>query len=306
MTNLERAERIVYHALRQLGEGQTVPGYGVHKLLYRLAKDHPALFGNDLPFYWYEHGPFCEPVAEGLAALTMGNHVNETPVLGGSHYSIRPGTAPGDLSAAELDAIRSTIRAFGNVPAKKLVEDIYWEDAPYSFMPLMKHDLLPRLQVLADDLNATGGRAGRRAEDALGRVPGYLAQCEGRLPPEPYFDEFVEAFSLYRAATERLLGQIASRGPEAAAHATRALAKSREVWTVFAHGARVHHHHPYYDIRKTAWDAQYQREVSALHREMDRYYEDAMQAVLATTGASNFTLVDKAILSAAFREDPPA
>lgn len=302
----DRAERIVFHALKRLGPGQTVPGYGIHKLLYRLAKDHPALFGDDLPFYWYEHGPFCEPVAESILTLTLSGRLAEEPVLGGFHYSIRQDEPPGELSAAEIGAIEATVKAFGNLPAKKLVADIYWEDAPYAFMPMMKHELLPRVQAISDDFSASGGNPGRRAEDALRHAPGILARCEGRLPIEPYFDEFVAAFSIYRAAVDRLLSQISStRGPDAAAHATRVLGKSQQVWLVFAHGARVVYHHSYYDMRASEWDAQYRREVAALHREMDQFYDDVMTAVLPTLRTPSFSPVDRAILSAAFRDDPP-
>lgn len=301
---LDRAERIVFHALKRLGPGQTVPGYGIHKLLYRLSRDHPAVFGHDLPFYWYEHGPFSEPVAEAITTLTLSGRLAEEPVLGGWHYAIAPSATFGDLSAEEFRALDETLKAIGNVPAKKLVADIYWEDAPYAFMPMMKHELLPRLQAISDDFNASGGRPGRRAEDALKLAPGILARCEGRLPPEPYFDEFVASFSLYRAALEILLGQIwSTRGPEAAASATRVLGKSRDVWTTFAHGARVLHHDPAYGMRKDEWDAQYRREVFALHRDMDQFYDEATRQALPTMRPSNWTPVDKAILSAAFRED---
>lgn len=301
---LDRAERIVYHALKRLGPGQAIPGYGIHKLLYRLKQDHPERFAADLPFYWYEHGPYSEPIKEATTALALAGRLQEDPVPGGWQYSIRTDDSPGELSPDELAAIESTLATFGKMPARRIMSDIYWQDAPYAFMPVMKLELLPTLQIVAEDFSASSGRPGWRAEEAIKKVPGALAKCEGRLPPEPYFDEFVAAFSIYRAAADRALAFLQrSPGPDAAALATRVSHKSWEVWATFARGARVLHHDAYYDVRKNEWDAQFRREASALHREMDQFYDDATNAILPTLRPANWTPVDKAIVSAAFRDE---
>lgn len=295
-----RTDRIVYHALKRIGSREALQTYGIHKLLFRLREDHAELFGDALPFYWYEHGPICEPATDAIEQLVGSGAFDVHPILGGLAYSIGQGASPGDLSREEADALDSTIKRFGKKPASQLRDEIYRETAPYAFMEPMKIQLWPLLEALANDLSSGRDYLSTRGRQAVTMAPGLLAKCEGRLPLDPFFDEFVEVFSIYRTAVDRLLGQATSMpAPEAAAKANLAFAETQRVWKVFAHGARVKHHDAYYDARTTQWELQYRREIRTLYQEVDRFYDNVAQDVTPPT----WTTIDQAVLSAAFRSN---
>lgn len=234
-----------------------VSEYRAQKLLFKLEKelplDHPLK--ESIPYYWYFHGPFSEPLRNELRILN-GKDLKQTPHKNGLLYSIDTNFSP-NLDIIDADIERIVAKLLERNTFFQIDKIVYKEDAPYSFMPLYKFEFLQDIQDYYQSLNKNIENS-----DLIENAIKTCYKCEAMLPFESYYSRFDDIFSRFITNLDLLnrnnVGKYCSKP---------LFDSAKETWFTFGYGLRVKHHSTYYDDEKLLeeWNNEFQSNLNNLY-----------------------------------------
>lgn len=235
--------------------------YKLLKLLYTLERElpeeHPLKYS--VPFYWYLHGPFSDPVRSELKALdnqflTKGlhNNYNLFKIKSEVEYEY-------DLIDEDIRSIVSKLmvnKIFFNI--EKIV---YQEFSPYEFMPLYKFNFLETINQYSDSI-----KDGDEDPDLINEAVEICYDCETKLPFDKYFIEYEDLFSNFLTSLDRL-----NREEKSSIYHKELKNEAELTWKTFGYGVGVKHHHPHYESKLSAWDRRYKDQLKNLNSEIKSF-----------------------------------
>lgn len=223
-----------------------------HKLLFDLKRkvDNKEI-KDALQFYWYKHGPYSETIREELKSLCDEQVFSKTTSENGFIFyrlEIPPSfTAKESFLDARvvLDQIISETDLFR---LKSKVKEIY-NDAPYKFMKIYKHDYLERIREFKyfieteeDNENFLNNYREKLIET--------LYECESLLPFDKIFSEFNQIFA---NMTGEIIMVMSMDDKKDLFLLDESLRVSEEAWDCFTKGVRIENHDPMYDKKVLSW-----------------------------------------------------
>ncbi len=254
------------------GIGTPIYKTAIHKILYKLYTVLPDdnKIRDQLPFYWYNYGPFSEVVAGELSALAeSGILVEVTADSGNTMLQLSgpgeyPDTSDFEEASYHLENITKNVDLYN---IKPFISEMYNNSAPVKLYPLFKLGFLDPLTKLADKPIVT-----RREISSLERT---LYKCEAFLPSDNIFDDFNESFSSFVTSTARIFDEI-DDGEDTGYLTDMCSARTEQTWMAFTKGVRILHHHDYYNQKVPHWNILYERSLKTYIRDIEIYYEDVL------------------------------
>jgi hypothetical protein len=244
-----------------------VSEYRAQKLLFKLERelpdDHPLK--QSIPYYWYFHGPFSEPLRYKLKEL-KGKYLHKTINNDKELFTLN------EDYKTDLDIVDSDVE---NILDKLLEREIFFqidrivydEDAPYPFMPLYKFDFLEAINRYNQLLYA-----GKEDSDLIEKAIKICYKCEAKLPFESYFLVFEDLFSRFITNLDML-----TRNNVGTYCSSELLNRANDTWYAFGQGVRVKHHSSYYEDDRLIeeWDNQFQSSLKSLDSNLNLLSEMA-------------------------------
>lgn len=234
-----------------------VSEYRAQKLLFKLEKelptDHPLK--DSIPYYWYFHGPFSEPLRNELKALD-GIYLKQILHNNRKLFSIDADFNP-NLDIIDNDIERIMTKLLERDTFFQIDKIVYNEDAPYAFMPLYKFEFLKDMQDYYQSLNNNIEKS-----DLIEKAIKTCYKCEAMLPFESYYLRFDDIFSRFITNLDLLTRNNVGK------YCSKALFDgANETWFTFGYGLRVKHHSIYYNDEKLLeeWDNEFKSNLNSLY-----------------------------------------
>lgn len=303
-------DMIIEIFLEHEGSDNIFAEYHIHKILYQYKKNIEGEFprlSRDLPFYWYKHGAYSQPVRKCLNILSENKILTRSDSFGpygneGSLFTLNRSRLPmpfhPDLKPRAIDELYNVVRSFRLLkekvfregmhdnPGKLFNKIIYQKYAPYSFQTLYNMTYLE----LVNNLSFSNKRLFKKQ---IVELKNTLCECEAELPlEETLFEKFNELFISYVTSTNRLLRYYERDGGDFSYINSILMPVSNTVWDTFADGVRIldkgHEHESYYNDEIQAWNIKYERDLVKLFVELDKYKTN----VLCVVGERGLTRID--------------
>ncbi|NLA39189.1 MAG: hypothetical protein GX882_07395 [Methanomicrobiales archaeon] len=248
----------------------------IHKILFEVKATLPE---NDpergyLPFYWYKYGPYSEVVESSLDSMKRQGVLREEKTETGKTLLVL-NASPGDPGSVCEDGLSAVVgrivRGIDPYRIGTFVDRIYWDYAPYEFMPRYKVDFLPGFEgCLASRLEGQRTLSQWSLCDPetpdIDRLEDALYMCEAALVEDPLFRDFNDEFVAYASGAGKAfdIARMDESIMRPVILATQAVAL--EIWYTFAGGVRILEggHDDYYNGRLGRWEQEYRKTLSAL------------------------------------------
>ena len=262
----------------------------IHKILFKLKRELPEnnMIKEELPFYWYNYGPFSEvintKIIEFKKSGVLGEHVTSTEktvcVL---EREITHHREDDDFLEA-VSLLRNILKTVNPYNFKPFIDEIYRHNAPSRFIPLLKLDFIEQLekyieqipspQTTLDVFNETYGKTFNEL-DSLEEV---LYECEGNLPSDPLFESFNTSFSSFVTTASRIFDYMKNGGDPIFLEQLGSIA-TEKVWYTFTKGARMLYHDSYYDEYVPQWKENYDKYLYFYKRDVESLNTDALRGI---------------------------
>lgn len=257
-------QEMIRIAMQRLGEKKsgTVTKKEILKVLYytrnKLPDSNP--YKHVLAYYWYLHGPYCEPIYDGLEKMVASGLVRRNKGGGYENYRLdsRRALQPLVRNDIHMDMVRAAIQnvvdKFVNIGV--MVDDIYGE-APYKWYRTYKLDLLPKFEN-----HCQTTRDGRKSLHTDGQMVKLLDAAVRDYPEDAVFATHRRVFTDFAKLAKAQLGAGLPGFAHKTVETTRSLCG--KVWDAFAYGVRITHHDEYYNDRVDGWRREYLKKTSEL------------------------------------------
>ena len=261
MTNLTLTDQLILTLFKELNYqsdcSQEVPKTFVQKLLFKLQTNFPDDINlmNSIPYYWYNHGPFSEIVQEELDNLVrlgflefVENHRNCYYILKNYNFKL-------EESKDYQDDISDLLRKYSVFDLNELVDDVYYNFAPYDFVPLYKRKTLEPLKIEMRDVTTNEEFQEKINLDNLIEL---LYDCESELPFDKIFCRYSEFFSNFTTTLDNLYDEINLDT------FNQTFTLIDNAWYTFAKALRIvkHDNFQQYIKKEMLWKSDYRRELS--------------------------------------------
>jgi hypothetical protein len=251
-----------------LEKNKPLPEYLIHKILFQykmnITKENPELASN-LPFYWYRHGEFSQPVAETIGELVAEGILTQYPLRHkyrkGNLYSLHKinlGTYRSALAPNDIDRLKTVIDSFDETMGGEFNRELYLKYAPYEFQTSYNKNYL---ELLNDIIYGDITFQKRHASE----LKNALIECEAELVPDPLFCEFNDLFSSYCTIAYRIFDYYKGEGSDKSYFEDMAYVSQR-IWEVFVDGLRIldNAHDPFYNNMVDSWKVKFGEDIEAL------------------------------------------
>ena len=252
------------------------------KFLYKATNRVPV--GNSLrkciPFYWYIHGPYSEPLLELVQQMT-DEQIIRVDRNGYMAAGRRLCEYDEDLIQVR-ERLADIIGESTSSSAIATIEELYREEAPYGFYVSFKskfHGMLNN--YLHDDSTRY------RAKD----LEAVLHQAIGELPNRTLFSQFKYAYLDFIAIMTRLAESELTEESK-----TRIKQSAQDVFETFAKGVRILEHDPHFERMVPIWNKEFEESVRRMEQNIDMLHALATSTGSGNTNRISFsTLVKKAL-----------
>ena len=254
----------------------------VFKIKKELGKNH-QLYEN-LPFYWYEHGPFSNVVADQFKTLKRDNcnyYSTKTVFLNDDSHNKFSHEKNLIKEYPEIKQITQKIFEDQNDFLNKFHEDIYIDYAPFPFMHKFKYALFE--PTTNDDFINSG-----EYENYLN----IIYDCLSNLPYNPLLNDFSILFS-------RLFSRLDLINDENQFfncwdYISLSIQQS---WHTFARWISIYAHDEYYNDRVMDWKKDLNKRVKNFNYSVN-YLEDKTDKILNKSSQENYTSFDEKLYNA--------
>lgn len=288
--NLEAITLILYNQIND-AEYDGASRFKALKLLYQLKQelpeDHPLR--ENIPFYWYRHGPFSDIISQKLDEL-IGQYLLKVPYGDKFKFRIRP-----EFEIEEINydheiidqKVIKIIKKLMNRDVFDYIAKIVYKKAPYPFMPLYKLKLWKNIEDYRDSIIKNDENPDL-IESAI--ELGY--KCEARLPFESYFSKYEDLFSNFLTSWDRIY-----QNDMADFYFPNIENNVETVWYTFAYGLRVKKHDKFsiYENQVIKWDIKFQKELINLRSDLKQFRRIARKS--SNGNKVEFSDTSKKILS---------
>jgi predicted transposase YbfD/YdcC len=221
----------------------------IFKIKMDLSKESPLF--NKIPYYWYNFGPFSQPVGDSL--YFMSPLLNHQKLNNETYYNLKNHDFDILTKYPELEKIVKNLIKNKDYFYEKLHKEIYLKYAPYDCMYSFKFAIYD----IADKK--------RSIENSdVDEFINSFYKCESKLPSSSYFNDYCDVFSNIVTKLDLLNDE-------------NLLKKSWNVlrdpikiaWLTFTKGVRVKHRDKFYDSKEKEWDLMFQDDLKILKFSID-------------------------------------
>ena len=226
----------------------------VFKIKMELGEDHPLY--EELPFYWYYHGPFSNIVGNEFLKIKENycyNYSSNTIFLDNdfiSEFSIKNNLIE---KYPNIKDISNDIFSDSNLFFNRFDEEIYIDYAPYSFMHPFKYIIFETTRD--DDLlyNLSPDKY----------LDNYY-DCLSQLPYDDLLNDFFVLFS-------RLFSRLELINNENQFINCWKIMRNpiQDSWFTFASGVRINFHDSFYDSKVNDWKRKFDENMLDLNRSIN-------------------------------------
>lgn len=213
---------------------------------------------QDLAYYWYMEGPYSEVVDANMDHMVDAGMVVFRKTARSETYSLASGQEQPATRNTELDDAKREIGlvASANPTVRDAIQHAY-EAAPFKWYTTYNLEFGPNLGRHFRDI-----LAGRESRYSAQNVLEQLDDVVLDYPTDRAFMGHRAAFMDYAKMLNAFLRWDSYHTRKDMVEVLYDLCE--RVWDVFAWGARIRHHDPYYDERVDAWDVKYKQELTEL------------------------------------------
>jgi len=240
---------VEYLLFRLKEKNMPISKYKMQKFIFKikmdLGKNHELY--DDLPYYWYFHGPFSEILNDSWNYILPKCSFNiNSAFLNDKSYNEFDVENNIVSSYSEIEVFTNQI--LSSESFYDLDKVIYKEYAPYSCMYSFKYEIFNKANTI-------------RSSNYFD-VDNYIDifyDCESQLPCESYFNEFNDLFSKFSTNLDIINDENNFnnfwnflRDPII------------ELWKTFARGLRVNFKDDFYNYKVNLWDMKYKNSIAQL------------------------------------------
>jgi len=264
----------------------------IYKILYDLKQnlDPKNPITNDIPFYWYFHGPISDPINDHITKMEHRGIIerellqNGWPLIQLKH-EISMNNYPG---LDEVYSILSNIlKGFDFSKTAEYREKIYRKYAPFSFMNTFKHDYLKRLESLNYKIEQRikFGESVNESElqKEFGILEKYLFNSENELSVNPIFEDFQEFYSSFVTGTFRIIEMNLDETDLIKFSLRKQILEfqNETTWNTFALGVRIpdEGHDSFYNDNVPVWTEKFDDSLIRYETVVDDYYSDSVDHI---------------------------
>lgn len=184
----------------------SVPKTFVHKILFKLRTLNPEdkRLHETIPFYWYNHGPFSEPIRDALESLVESETLVQEET---KYYSLNTEEFYFTEAGKYEDDVFKLLKKFDVYELDVLVDDVY-NYAPLDFIPLYKRKLLEPLHKKTRLIN---DEEEFHEKINLDQIIELLYDCECELPFDILFKGYSRIFSTFTSIFDNIYEEISFR-----------------------------------------------------------------------------------------------
>lgn len=278
---VQKAIRVAMHELSESCPQTSVTKKHILKVLYlakeRLPDDNQ--FKRDLAFYWYKEGPHSEVMYDNLCDMVDNGLVRAHKTAMSERYSLvsEQTLLPVEVDA-DLKAVEREIKLMANEnPTVQTAVKRAYETAPYKWYTTYNREFRPKLKSHFRRILG-GGKSRYSAQNVLRRLDNAVLDY-------PTNREFREHRMVFMDFAKMMNALLRSDSYSTQEYMIETLYKlCDEIWAVFAYGARIHNHDPYYDNSVDAWENRYKDELDELDREVRERLEEFDKIVVDDIG----------------------
>lgn len=231
----------------------------IHKALFKLKISLPEdnIIKDYLPFYWQSDGPFSDVVKENVERMEI------IEIL--ERYNIK-------IPIPNIDgfgeALKNLVLILEDLYPKNydaIVEDIYREYAPYSFMVTFRFDFITSFKSYIEKKLSEQSDTGT----TIDKLEYILYNCESELLLDPLFRSFNTSFSSFVTNANIVFDYI--RENDNIFLLYELLADIAEIiWDTFSQGVRILDkcHDKYYNTRLVYWKKEYNKSLHHFYRSL--------------------------------------
>jgi hypothetical protein len=269
----------------------------VHKILFKvratLSEDDPVR--KNIPFYWYNYGPYSEVVEASIDTLKSSGILREEETHRGKSLLMLTNNLTDTVDVLENASaiVERIVRDINPYNIEPFVNQIYRDDAPYEFMPLYKVEYLTLFEEYLKS-HPVGQRTlncffeDAIFEDAINpqidRLEHLIYDCEAELVEEPLLEGFNDEFSSYVSGAGKAFDIIRKDDDNAHTITKSTCETAVEIWYTFAKGVRIldKGHDEYYDKKLEQWEGEYRLAILKMISEVNAYNRDIRESVRPT------------------------
>jgi len=286
---------VVSHLIQQIYHSRPdlkLSKRAVHKILFKvrtaLPEDDPVR--KNIPFYWYNFGPYSEVVEASIDTLKANGILREEETHRGNSLLMLTTNLTDTLNVLEEASaiVERIVRNIDPYHIEPFVNQIYQDDAPYEFMPLYKVDFLNLFEGYLKSHPVGQITLNRYIEDAINpqidRLEHLIYDCEVELVEEPLFEEFNDEFTSYVSGAGKAFDIIRKDEDNAYTITKSTFEAADGIWRTFAKGVRIldEGHDEYYDNKLEQWEGEYRSAISNMISEVNRFNRNIRESVRPT------------------------
>lgn len=304
---VENQDAIVRSLIRQIFKEKPNHQFNktqLMKLLYNLKKSLPAddPIHEIIPYYWYYHGPMCEPVSNGVEFLHGVGALKKKKRFVFVDNNLRYEALPLHI----IKAVKSLLNGFNSwTNPKKYYDQIYIDDAPFEFSRPYRFLFFDKLEKYTEKMKngqtILGNFVDSTQTGASKRLIGFkktLYECELKIPNIADFDEFSRLYSSFVGDAALVFDYLQSETNHLLLERTYYVAKI--ICKTFAKGGRIQDiaHDPSYDKNVPRWRKDFVQNIKELELALDNFTMMVLSEVRINEEIASYNEKQRDILSA--------
>ena len=260
----------------------SITHFRIQKVM-ELGKNHP-LYSN-LPFYWFEHGPFSNVVSKQFRELKNDNCTQYSPhtvFLDDESYNKFCQESNLIDEYPIINDITDRIFKDPNVFFNKFDEDIYLDYAPFPFMHPFKYVLY---ETTGDDDLFSSLKSDKYLD--------VFHDCLSQLPYDDLLVDFSVLFSRLFARLELIKDE--NQFLNAWAYIIPPVQLS---WFTFARWVRIYKHDSFYNDKIDSWKIDLEKSIKHLNNSVDKFEDKTENISVNSTYDNDYDSFEYKLLNA--------
>lgn len=252
------AKRLIISAIESSGEDNPKKT-DFHKIIYRLQEtvkqdDLENKLGGQVPYYWYEEGPYSEVIEKAREDLLEEGKIQEEKSQGGVKIYRLEEDVDSELEEALKIAMESICSNYNFYALNQEIESIYENFAPIKFQRYYKFSFLPYLKNTVQQIESSQSGLAEHydiSDRRYSKLKTRLIKSHACLPRGEEYEEFNAIFGRFFDAAKLHIKMLENDEQIEGAETLANL--SEEMWELFAKFIRIAHHDPYYEHKVEGW-----------------------------------------------------
>jgi len=255
----------------------------IMKFLYKatteISDDNPLK--NSIPFYWYIHGPYSEPLLKITKQLLQENILKRD---GKRYIASKTRLCEHDIHLEEIrNALIKILNSSAAVSANTVIDELYAHEAPYGFYISYKSRFCAILHNYFHDKDSRFKHK---------QLENMLHTTIGELPNKPLFSRFKYAYLDFIDIMLQILKEDLSEDNKR--HLENVTWK---LFETFAKGVRILHHDSYFEDKIDGWKTQFEDSINEMEQNIDQLHGLSKRLGSKSTNLMDFQSLMNKILN---------